>query len=79
MDSTLLLIAYFGPETVLPMTSVVATVAGLFMMFGRTLFRLTFRRMRSRSAAPRPSGAVPQPHFLKREVARSAAEERSFQ
>ena len=30
-----MLLAYLGPETMLPMTSVVAGVAGFFMMFGR--------------------------------------------
>ncbi len=28
-------LAYLGPETMLPMTSVVAGVVGFFMMFGR--------------------------------------------
>ena len=32
--------AYFGPETVLPVTSILATVAGLAMMFGRNTLRL---------------------------------------
>jgi hypothetical protein len=31
--------AYFGPETVMPMTSVVATIAAFLMMFGKTIFR----------------------------------------
>lgn len=30
-----MIFAYFGPETVLPLASVVATVLGVFMMFGR--------------------------------------------
>jgi hypothetical protein len=34
------LFAYFGPETVLPVTSVLATIAGLAMMFGRNTLRL---------------------------------------
>ncbi len=35
--------AYFGPETMMPMTSVLAVVAGVFMMLGRQAF--TFLRM----------------------------------
>jgi hypothetical protein len=31
-----LLFAYFGPETVLPVTSIVATVIGVVMMMGKT-------------------------------------------
>jgi hypothetical protein len=40
MMTSTLLFAYFGPETVLPVTSIVATIAGLAMMFGRHALRL---------------------------------------
>ena len=40
MDTHNLVFAYFGPETVLPMTSVIATIVGLIMMFGRHSLRL---------------------------------------
>lgn len=30
-----MLLAYFGPETMMPMTSVLAVVAGVFLMLGR--------------------------------------------
>jgi len=40
MIPSILLFAYFGPETVLPVTSVLATIAGLAMMFGRHTLRL---------------------------------------
>jgi hypothetical protein len=36
-----MLLAYFGPETVLPITSVVAAVAGFLMMAGRQTWTLT--------------------------------------
>jgi hypothetical protein len=36
-----MLLAYFGPETVLPVTSVVAAVAGFLMMAGRQTWTLT--------------------------------------
>ncbi len=34
-----LVFAYLGPETMLPMTSVIAGVAGVVMMFGRSSLR----------------------------------------
>jgi hypothetical protein len=40
MIISMLLFAYFGPETVLPVTSILATIAGLAMMFGRHTLRL---------------------------------------
>lgn len=35
MLPTPLLFAYFGPETVLPVTSIIATVVGVVMMLGK--------------------------------------------
>jgi hypothetical protein len=52
--------SYFGPETVLPMTSILATVVGLFLMFGRQSVRLVLgcwdlvRPRGRRARAPRP-------------------------
>jgi hypothetical protein len=34
-----LIFAYFGPETFLPLTSIVAAVVGVVMMFGRNTIR----------------------------------------
>ena len=34
-----MLFAYFGPETVLPLASVVATLIGAVMMFGRSVWQ----------------------------------------
>jgi hypothetical protein len=34
-----LILAYFGPETFLPLTSIVAAVIGVAMMFGRNSVR----------------------------------------
>jgi hypothetical protein len=36
MPTPNLVFAYFGPETVLPVTSIVATVIGVVMMMGKT-------------------------------------------
>lgn len=35
-----MLFAYFGPETFLPLTSVIAGVAGVFLMFGKNSVRM---------------------------------------
>jgi hypothetical protein len=32
-----MLFAYIGPETMMPVASVIAAVAGVFMMFGRSV------------------------------------------
>ncbi|SIO64905.1 hypothetical protein SAMN05444166_7476 [Singulisphaera sp. GP187] len=63
MVSTVVLLAYFGPETVLPMTSVIATAVGLFMMFGRNTLRFLFRWRRVDLTAPKTAEAVRGPHF----------------
>ncbi len=36
-----MLLAYLGPETLLPLTSIVAGLAGACLMFGRNLVRIT--------------------------------------
>jgi len=36
-----MLLAYLGPETLLPLTSIVAGIAGAFLMFGKNLVRIT--------------------------------------
>jgi hypothetical protein len=53
-----LILAYVGPETVLPLTSILATVGAVVLMYGKGLFRLiaywvrraTFRSGRGQSA-----------------------------
>lgn len=42
MLTSSVVLAYFGPETVLPVTSIVATVIGVVMMMGRSSLRWTF-------------------------------------
>jgi hypothetical protein len=65
-----MIFAYFGPDNILPLTSIIATVVGFFMMFGRKSFLflgsfLTFNRKKStrRQVVARPhsrSQAAPQ-------------------
>ena len=53
MDHSIAILAYLGPETMLPMTSVVAGVAGVLMMFGRTSLRWVLRSLRTFAPVPR--------------------------
>jgi hypothetical protein len=57
------LFAYFGPATMLLFTSIVAAILGVFMMFGRILWRVFRRSLPGRSAKPR--GVMPhhRPHL----------------
>ena len=59
-----LLFAYFGPETVLPMTSFIATVVGCGMMFGRFFLRHIIGFCRMVWRFPR-RGAMPAAHYYR--------------
>jgi hypothetical protein len=50
-----LMLAYFSPETLLPATSIVATIAGIVMMLGRGSLRLL---LRSTQRGPRQAGPI---------------------
>lgn len=76
------LLAYFGPETVLPATSIVATVLGVVLMLGKNSIRwcvglartaLDAALGRKPAAAPEKS-AAPAPHFADPARARSQDE-----
>lgn len=41
-----MLFAYIGPDTTLPVLSVIAAVGGVFMMLGRNTFRFFGRMLR---------------------------------
>ncbi|MGD0043772.1 MAG: hypothetical protein ABSE84_25770 [Isosphaeraceae bacterium] len=55
--------AYFGPETVLPVTSILATVAAVVLMFGKSLFRLVAYWVRRATFRGRHGQAATGPHF----------------
>jgi hypothetical protein len=55
--------AYLGPETMLPLTSIVATVAGILLMFGRGAFRIVRRAVPIRLGQAAKSRSVPKPHL----------------
>ena len=62
-----MLFAYFGPETFLPLTSVIAGVAGVFLMFGKNSVRVLKLVAGNLLAAiglkkPEAPAAPPAPH-----------------
>lgn len=66
MDGMIGLVAYLGPETMLPMTSVIAGVVGVVLMVGKQSFRLALgmlriggRKTRSKVAGRRVTGNGP--------------------
>jgi hypothetical protein len=63
MEMPGMILAYFGPETVLPLTSIVAAAVGVVMMFGRNSLRfaLMFARRASRLVARVFRGRRPEP------------------
>ena len=49
-----MLFAYVGPETMMPVASVIAAAAGFFMMFGRNVMVFGRRFVRSIFRRPTP-------------------------
>jgi hypothetical protein len=57
------LFAYFSPETLLPVGSIIATVAGVGMMLGRGSLRFLFRAFRRFARPSTWIAGVSRPHF----------------
>lgn len=76
MNAPFVILAYFGPETVLPLTSIVATIAGLFLMFGRYTFRLLAQWGRSVLVRRVPAKGPRAPHFSRRQAVPTASRRR---
>jgi hypothetical protein len=55
--------AYFGPETVLPVTSILATIAAVVLMFGKSMLRLIAGWVRRATFRGRHGQAATGPHF----------------
>jgi hypothetical protein len=55
--------AYFSPETLLPVGSIIATVAGVAMMLGRGSLRFLFRTFRRFARPSAWIAGVSRPHF----------------
>jgi hypothetical protein len=62
-----MLLAYFGPETVLPATSMIAGVAGFLLMFGKQAGRFAAMMVRRiigrRWKSIVKESAIPAPHL----------------
>jgi hypothetical protein len=69
------MLAYFGPETVLPATSIIATIVGVVLMLGKNSIRwcvgLLLSALRRKPKAEAPASA-PAPHFARAAKARAA-------
>jgi hypothetical protein len=57
------ILAYFGPETLLPVGSIVATVLGVAMMLGRGSVRILIRGLRRLIRRSSGTAGVSHPHF----------------
>lgn len=55
--------AYFSPETLLPATSIVATIAGILMMLGRGSLRYVMRPSKRGQRKARRIAATSKPHL----------------
>jgi len=63
MQSMPILFAYFSPEAVLPATSILATVVGVVMMFGKGTILWILGACRRILVRPKANGLLKGPHF----------------
>jgi hypothetical protein len=63
MSAHMILLAYFSPETVLPLASILATVVGGAMFCTRGSVRFVVRCFRGAFRRPRRAARVHAPHF----------------
>jgi hypothetical protein len=56
-------VAYFSPETLLPATSIIATIVGIVMMLGRGGLRLVVRASGRGLRKPGRVAATSKPHL----------------
>ncbi len=71
-----LMFAYFSPETLLPATSIIATVAGIVLMLGRGSLRLLAGATRRGLRGPTRIAGTSRPHRLARDEAHARGEAR---
>jgi hypothetical protein len=57
------ILAYIGPETVLPVTSILATVGAVVLLYSKGLFRLIAYWVRRATFRGRHGQAAAGPHF----------------
>jgi hypothetical protein len=58
-----LLVAYFSPETMLPLTSLIATIAGFALLIRRSSFRFVAHHIRTALGKRRRLVRTNRPHF----------------
>jgi hypothetical protein len=63
MSAPNILLAYLSPETVLPMTSILATIVGGSMFLSRRLIRLLARCVRGAFRRPQRTAGASKPHI----------------
>ena len=63
MSTPQILLAYLSPETVLPITSIVAAIAGGSMLLTRRVIRLLVRGFRAALRRPQRLAEASKPHF----------------
>jgi hypothetical protein len=63
MSAPYILLAYLSPDTVLPLTSIVATIAGAAMLLTRGSIGFLVRCFRSALRRPRRVAGASGPHF----------------
>lgn len=61
MGSISVILAYVGPEVILPVASVLASVIGFLLMVGRAPFRFVGRAFRAAVRGVRPAGKGADP------------------
>jgi len=71
MHTSELFFAYFSPETLLPVTSIVATIAGIALMLGRGSLRFIIGRCRRGLGRAGRIAGVSRPHFEVRKESHS--------
>ena len=63
MSLYFIVLAYFSPETMLPLSSIIATIAGCALMVKRSSFRFAVRSCRAILHRRRAGSGVKAPHF----------------
>lgn len=66
MSTPIHVLGYLSPETVLPVMSIVASIAGGAMLLTRGSIRFIFRCLRSALRRPRRAARARSPHFESR-------------
>jgi hypothetical protein len=66
MFSSLRMLAYFSPETMLPLTSLIATVVGFALLIKRSSIRFVVHCCRAAFRSRRRGSGLGVPHFAER-------------